>query len=169
MARRYDLATREAQRALALEPSLAVSRMLEALTSPLTGRPGCCADLTQDLHPALRTLCQYSQGQVAQAASVIDSLRRTLASGDRPATVSRHWILLRDIGLYYAWIAQGEEAVGWLERAFELSHNAVDFRILGAGILDQLREDRRFQLGMQRIRERMRERLQQERLRAQVR
>ena len=46
-----------------------------------------------------------------------------------------------------------------MDRAFTWSHNAVEFRVLASGVFDNVRDDPRFQAGLQQIRNRMGERL----------
>jgi tetratricopeptide (TPR) repeat protein len=162
--RSYDLVVRETQRALALEPGLAVPRMLEAIASLLMGQPEHGAELVRGLYPALWAMCQHSRGHTAEAAQAIDSLRNTLDTSDPTAATHSDMVAYRDIATYYAWIGESDEALSWLERAFALSHNAVDSRVFESGVFDNVRNDRRFRRGFEELRNQMHERLRQERL-----
>jgi TolB-like protein/tetratricopeptide (TPR) repeat protein len=155
---RYDVVIREAQRALALEPTLTVPYFLHALASLLDGRPDDCLNVLGDLSPGIRAMCQHSRGEVARSMQMLDSLQSTLGSTNEPASHAE-MLSYRDIAMFYAWVGDVDETLDWMERAVSWSHLAVDFRYIDSGIFDKVREDSSFQSGLERIRTRMKERL----------
>ena len=88
----------------------------------------------------------------------VDSLKSTLSSVAEPSDHAE-MVSYRDIATFYAWVGDVDEALAWMDRAFTWSHNAVEFRVLASGVFDKVRDDPRFQTGLQQIRNRMGERL----------
>ena len=155
---RYDFVIREAQRAVALEPTLTVPYFLHALANLLDGRPDDCLNVLGDLSPGIRAMCQHSRGEVSRSMQMLDSLQSTLGSTNEPASHAE-MLSYRDIAMFYAWVGDVDETLDWMERAVSWSHLAVDFRYIDSGIFDKVREDSSFQSGLERIRTRMKERL----------
>jgi len=89
---------------------------------------------------------------------LVDSLKSALSSDDEPRN-HIEMISYRDIGMFYAWAGEFDEALNWLERAFSWSHNAVDFRLLNSAVFDSARSDPNFKEGLDRVLNRVRERL----------
>jgi TolB-like protein/tetratricopeptide (TPR) repeat protein len=155
---RYDFVIQEAQRAVALEPTLTVPYFLHALANLLDGRPDDCLNVLGDLSPGIRAMCQHSRGEVSRSMQMLDSLQSTLGSTNEPASHAE-MLSYRDIAMFYAWVGDVDETLDWMERAVSWSHLAVDFRYIDSGIFDKVREDSSFQSGLERIRTRMKERL----------
>ena len=156
----YAVTIRESERALALEPTLTMPYFLQAVAHLLDGKPGDCLDLLGDSSPGLRAMCQYSRGEVTPSMQLVDSLKSALSSDDEPRN-HIEMISYRDIGMFYAWAGEFDEALNWLERAFSWSHNAVDFRLLNSAVFDSARRDPGFREGLDSILNRVRERLLQ--------
>jgi len=154
----YAVTIRESERALALEPTLTMPYFLQAVAHLLDGRSGDCLDLLGDSSPGLRAMCQYSRGEVTPSMQLVDSLKSALSSDDEPRN-HIEMISYRDIGMFYAWAGEFDEALNWLERAFSWSHNAVDFRLLNSAVFDSARSDPNFKEGLDRVLNRVRERL----------
>ena len=91
---------------------------------------------------------------------LVDSLKSALSSDDEPRN-HIEMISYRDIGMFYAWAGEFDEALNWLERAFSWSHNAVDFRLLNSAVFDSARRDTGFREGLDRVLDRVKERLLQ--------
>ena len=159
--RRYDVVIREAQGALALQPTVDVSRFYEALAYLLTRRFDDCTNVLGDAFPGLRAMCQHSRGNEAEAMQIIDSLKSALGSASEPSNQAE-MVLYRDIAMFYAWVGNVGEALSWFEPAFAWSHNAVQFEVMKSGIFDRVSEDPEFQSSLERIHTRARERLLQE-------
>ena len=155
---RYEVAIREAQRTITLEPTLVLPRFIQALANLLDRRPDACLNLLAESSPGLQAMCQYSRGEVAGSMEMLDSLKSTLGSTNEPASHAE-MLSYRDIAMFYAWIGDVDQTLDWLERGFAWSHNAVEFRFIDSGIFDKVREDSSFRSGLERIRTRMRERL----------
>ena len=160
-ARRYDVVIREAQGALALQPTVDVSRFYEALAYLLTRRFDDCLNVLGDTFPGLRAMCQHSRGNEDAAMQIVDSLKSALGSASEPRNQAE-MVLYRDIAMFYAWVGNVGEALSWFEPAFAWSHNAVQFEVMNSGIFDRVSEDPEFQSSLERIRARARERLLQE-------
>ena len=159
-ARRYDVVIREAQRALALQPTVDVSRFYEALAYLLTRRFDDCLNVLGDTFPGLRAMCQHSRGNEDAAMQIVDSLKSALGSASEPRNQAE-MVLYRDIAMFYAWVGNVGEALSWLEPAFAWSHNAVQFEVMNSGVFDRVSEDSAFQSGLERMQARIRERLLQ--------
>ena len=159
--RRYDVVIREAQGALALQPTVDVSRFYEALAYLLTRRFDDCLNVLGDTFPGLRAMCQHSRGNETAAMQIIDSLKSALGSASEPRNQAE-MVLYRDIAMFYAWVGNVGEALSWFEPAFAWSHNAVQFEVMKSGIFDRVSEDPEFQSSLERIHTRARERLLQE-------
>ena len=157
-ARRYDVVIREAQGALALQPTVDVSRFYEALAYLLTRRFDDCLNVLGDTFPGLRAMCQHSRGNEAEAMQIVDSLKSALGSASEPRNQAE-MVLYRDIAMFYAWVGNVGEALSWFEPAFAWSHNAIQFEVMNSGVFDRVTEDQDFQSSLERIRARIRERL----------
>ena len=145
---------------------LTVPRTLGAFAHLLMDQPERCAELARGGSPAVMAMCLYSQGETADAARIVDSIRTAVEEGVTPAaqTSTRAiWIPFRDLATYYAWIGDVERALSWLDRAFARSPNAVDFRIIESGIFDKVLADTRFRTGLENIRREVQNRVQRER------
>ena len=157
-ARRYDLAATAGQRALALEPTLALPRFLQALAHLLARRLDDCLNVLGDTFPGLRAMCQHSRGNEDAAMQIVDSLKSALGSASEPRNQTE-MVLYRDIAMFYAWVGNVGEALSWFEPAFAWSHNAIQFEVMNSGVFDRVTEDQDFQSSLERIRARIRERL----------
>ena len=157
-ARRYDFAATAAQQALALEPTLAVPRFLQALAHLLARRLDDCLNVLGDAFPGVRAMCQHSRGDETTAMQVVDSLKNALGPGNEPQN-HEEMVLYRDISMFYGWIGDPDESLAWLERAFSWSHNAIQFEVMNSGVFDRVSEDSAFQAGLERMQARIRERL----------
>jgi serine/threonine-protein kinase len=150
-ARRYDVTAQEADRALALAPSIVRVRTFQALGSLLLGSPMRCAALSLGPYVAVRAMCLYSLGRVQDASHVADSLATafTTASGGQasfsPVTAAQ------GLAEYYAWIGNVDESLAWLERAYAISPMGEDFMIIQSGVYDKVRDDVRFKSAIERI------------------
>ena len=157
---RYEVAIREAQRGIALQPTLVGRfRFYEALSHLLDMKPDACLEvLGESTSSGLRAMCQHSRGEVARSMEMLDSFKSALGSASEPSN-REEMLSYRDIAMFYAWIGEVDETLDWLDRAFLWSHNAVEFRLIDSAIFDEVREDSSFRSGLERIRTRMRERL----------
>ena len=163
-ARRYDVAAREAARALALEPGLMRAREHQALGDLLSGSADRCAGLSLGPYVGVRALCLHSLGRVLEAARIVDSLRAAFTAGTVADSNFSPVIAARGIAEYYAWTGNVEESLAWLERAYASSPEGEDFRVIASGLYDQVRNDPRFQAGLQQARTRIYHRVQRVRL-----
>ena len=142
-ARRYDLAARGAQQALALEPSLTSPRFYQGISHLLARRIDDCLNVLEGIFPGVQAMCQHSRGDEAGAMQTIDSLKTTLNSATDPQSHTE-MLVYRDIAMFYAWIGNADESLTWLERAFSWSHDAVGSELIDSGIFDRVSEDPKF-------------------------
>ena len=159
-ARRYDLAARGAQQALALEPRLTSPRFYQGISHLLARRIDDCLNVLEGTFPGVQAMCHHSRGDEAEAMQTIDSLKTTLNSATDPQSHTE-MMVYRDIAMFYAWIGNADESLTWLERAFSWSHDAVGSELIDSGIFDRVSQDPNFQSGLQRMQARIAERLRQ--------
>ena len=150
-ARRHDMASQEAERALVLEPSLVKAREQQALGDLLANRPARCTAQQLGPYVALRAMCLFSMGKVAEAAQIADSLRAVFTAGSAGDSSVSPVVVARGLAEYYAWTGTPGEALQWLERAYAISPEGEDFTVLASGLYDKVRDDPRFRSGLQRI------------------
>ena len=158
--RRNNAAATAAQRGLALGPTLELGRYIEALAHLLARKLDDCLNVLGDRYPGVGAMCQHSQGDEAAALQVIDSLKNTVSSTSEPQNHSE-MLSYRELAMFYAWVGNVDESLAWLERAFSWSHNAIQFEVMNSGVFDRVSEDSAFQSGLERMQERIRERLLQ--------
>src|SRR5712692_6088646 len=150
--RRYEVAEREAARAVALEPSLVAARMYQALGDLLSGNPDRCALASLGPYVGVRAMCLHSLGRVREATQIADSLRAALKAGTASDSSFSPVLATRGLAEYSAWTGSAEESLAWLERAYAISPEGEDWRIIASGLYDKVRNDPRFRAGLQRAR-----------------
>ena len=150
--RRYDVAQREAARTLALEPSLVAARMYQALGDLLSGNPDRCALASLGPYVGVRAMCLHSLGREREAAQIADSLRAALKAGTAGDSSFSSVLAVRGLAEYSAWTGNAEESLAWLERAYAISPEGEDLRIIASGLYDKVRDNPRFKAGLQRAR-----------------
>ncbi len=165
-ARRYDRATLEAERALALEPSLVRARDQQAMNYLLSGNARRCVTLQLGPYQAVRALCLHSLERGPEASQIADSLQAAFTAAKDGDSTSSPVIAARGLAQYYAWTGNAGESIAWLERAFAISPEGEDFAALASGLYDKVRDDPRFKTGLQRARARVYDRVQRARLEA---
>ncbi len=170
MAGQYHLAVFQSQQALTLAPSLSLPRTLAAYSELLLGSPENCVDWTIDGNPAVLAMCRYSLGQETEAQRTMDSIQAAVESSNiAPSSDRAAWIPYRDLATYYAWAGDGDRALVWLERAFAISPNGVDYRVLNSAVYDGARRNPAFQDELTRILREAMDRLRRERRATQIR
>jgi tetratricopeptide (TPR) repeat protein len=165
-ARRYDMAAREAERALALEPGLIKAREQQAVAALLSGNVHRCVMLSLGPYVGVRAMCLHSLGEVREAAQIADSLRAAFSRGTVADSNFRPVIAARGLAEYYAWTGNAGESLAWLERAYAISPEGEDFTLIASGIYDKIQNDPRFKAGLQRVHTEVYERVQRARIEA---
>jgi TolB-like protein/tetratricopeptide (TPR) repeat protein len=163
-ARRYNVAAQEAARTMALEPSLMRAREDEALGDLLAGKVERCARLVLGPHIAVRAMCLHSLGRLREAAQIADSLGAGFTAGTVGDSVFSPVLAARGLAEYYAWTGNAEQSLAWLERAYAISPEGEDLRVIASGLYDRVRNDPRFQAGLQRARTQIYDRVRRARL-----
>jgi tetratricopeptide (TPR) repeat protein len=151
VARRYDVAVREAERTVALEPSLMWARAVQGLSYLLSGNLDHCATLSLGPYAAVRAMCLHSLGRLQEATRIADSLRVAFMAGTSGDSIYGRAIAARGVAEYYAWTGNAEESIAWLQRAYAISPQGEDVRLITSGIYDKARNDPRFKAGLQQI------------------
>jgi len=150
VARRYDVALREARRAAVLETApLPLRIRFEGLALLLLGRPGECLTLDLAGQQPLKAMCLETLGRHREAATIVDSLAAAFRADHS------NWTTPELLGLYYAWIGDVEASLQWFEKGYR-----VQPRLVRSGLFDRVRNDARFQAGIERLTERNRARLE---------
>src|SRR3989442_634692 len=150
--RRYEVAEREAAGAVALEPSLVAARMYQALGDLLSGKPDRCALASLGAYVGVRAMCLHSLGRVREATQIADSLRAAFKAGTARSSSFSPVVSTRGLAEYSAWTGSAEESLAWLERAYAISPEGEDWRIIASALYDKVRNDPRFTAGLQRAR-----------------
>ena len=163
-ARRYDVAEQEAARTLALEPSLMRASQAQALSALLSGNADRCATLRLGPYAGVRAMCLYSLGRAREAAQIADSLRAAFTAGTGGGSIFSPVIAAQGLAQYYAWTGHVEESLAWLERAYAISPEGEQFLLIASGLYDKVRNDPRFQAGIQRVHTQIYDRVRRARL-----
>jgi serine/threonine-protein kinase len=148
-ARRYDVATQEAARSIALEPGLMLAHARRALADLLSGNTAGCATLGLGPYVGVRALCLYSSGRAQEAAQVADSVGSAFTAGTVGDSTFSPVLAAQGLAEYYAWTGNAAESLAWLERAYALSPEGEDSRVIASGIYDKVRSDPRFKAGVE--------------------
>jgi len=150
VARRYDIALREARRAGVLETApLPLRIRFEGLALLLLGRPGECVALDLGSQSHVKAMCLEALGRHGEAAAIVDSLAAAVRAG------GASWAAPEGLGMYYAWVGDVDESLHW----YEAAPRVVWPRMLRSGLFDRVRDDVRFRAGIARLTERTRARL----------
>ena len=165
-ARRYDVAAQEAARVLALEPGLIRARELLAVADLLSGHADRCATPSLGPYVGVRAMCLHSLGRLREAAQIADSLRAAFTAGTAGDSLFGSVLAARGLAEYYGWTGNAEESIAWLERAYVLSPTGEYFQSIASGLYDKVRNDPRFQAGLQRARTEIYDRVQRARRRS---
>jgi adenylate cyclase len=136
------VALRAAERANVLEPALMAPRLIRGLSLVLLERPDECLDIDLGEYAAVRAVCLHAAGREDAARVLMDSVEAH--PGPRPAALH--------IASYYAWTGNVTKALAALKNAYETSPNGLDYRVVASGIFDSVRQDPRFQAGIDAIR-----------------
>ena len=139
-ARRYLAAADAARRTLETEPTLRRPRQVEALALLLQGHAAKCASM--DLWPYLgvKALCLREVGREAEAAQLVDSLRRAADGPAEAGAVYSDVVLAQELATYYAWLGDGEQTLKFVRLAFERSPVGIDQRLIQSGLFDKVRK-----------------------------
>jgi len=153
-ARRPDLALTEARTAQVIDPTFPMSRLIEGASLVLLNRGAECEKVDLSAFPAVRALCLVSLGRQDEADAMTKSMKAAYAAGHHPSP--QHVGML---AAYDAYRGDVDGAITWLERSYELSPSAIDFRFLDSGLFDKVRGDPKWRAALKRVETRVRGRL----------
>jgi TolB-like protein len=149
---RYERALEEARAARSLQPELMLPRAIEARALLLSGRASECLGLDLGPHDGIRAMCLYELGRSVEATVIADSISRELSSGAVLDSIYSHVIRAEDLACYYAWTRDVDQAVTWMDIAFELSPSGVEPRVLESALFARVRTSPEFRREMERVR-----------------
>ena len=69
-------------------------------------------------------------------------------------------VVMEGLATYYGFRGNVAKATEWVERAFDLSPDPIDLRILDSALFDEVRNDSEFSEALQRVQQQARERVQ---------
>jgi serine/threonine-protein kinase len=160
---RYELALREADRALALAPDLPVAKATRAIALLVLGRADECVSLQLGPFEGLRALCLHESGEIVEASALVDSLSGTVLAGTFPDSIHGLANPAASIATYYGWIGDAEASLAWFERSVALSPATVIFWGLESDLLVKFPRDAAFWAGIERLRNDLRRRASERR------
>jgi len=109
-------------------------------------------------------MCLHSLGRLREAARITDSLRAAFTPETGGDSIFNPVIAAGGLAEYYAWTGNAGESLAWLERAYAMSPEGEDYTVIASGIYDKVRNDARFDAGLQRVRTQIYARIQRARL-----
>jgi tetratricopeptide (TPR) repeat protein len=151
--RKYDMAIEQARARLAQDPGDLVALALEGLALSAAGRSAECVGRAFGPWLAAEATCLYAAGLSTQAQQAADSLRGILLRGQ---FVTVHQFT--DLGTYYAWSGNSQEALRWIQRAADQTPMLIDW-VLSSGLYDKALANVEFRRGLEEVRKGMQERL----------
>ena len=156
-ARRYDLALEETRRAQSLMPDDPVTLLLRGYALLLSGDARGCLTLQLARWPGVRAMCLEELGRGREAQALADSMAAGLRAGTYP---SLHQYA--DLAALQARRGDVAGALAWLEEAGTVTP-MVHYWHLNSGLFDRVRGDSGFVAGIDRLEERIRARVEEER------
>lgn len=167
-ARDYPLAIREARTALDIQGDVMLPRSIQAIALILSDQAEECLNVDLGPHAGLRAICLHDLGRVEQAVAITDSLRAILRAGDQAHPEFTNVVPAGDLAAYLAWTGEPDRAIHWVHRAFALSPNGIDPRVLNSGIFESLLADAQLRREVAEIRDRVWTRVRGEWVEAEV-
>jgi TolB-like protein/tetratricopeptide (TPR) repeat protein len=155
----YEVTIAESREAYRLEEGLSLARAYEARALALTGRGEECLTLELGVYDSVRALCLHAIGRVDEAARLAESTAGRIGAGDQGTSDYMVDVLAQDVASYYGYVGNAEEAILWIEAAFDLSPSGVDERLLGSALFDPVRRAPGFAQELDGIRQRARARV----------
>src|SRR2546428_657830 len=146
--RRYEVAEREAAGAVALEPSLVAPRRYQALGDLLSGKPDRCALASLGAYVGVRAMCLHSLGRVRKATQFAASLGAGSKAGPPGDSGFGPGFVPRGRAEYSQCTESASGSLAWLERAYAISPEGEDWRIIASALYDKVRNDPRFTAGL---------------------
>jgi hypothetical protein len=143
-------------------------RYIRALALVLSDRPGECLEMDLGPHDGIRAICLHALGRTEEAAAIADSLRTFLRSGTQTDHDFTKVVQAGDLAAYLAWTGSPQRALPWIHRAYALSPNGIDTRVLESGVFDNLLNNSEMRREVEEIRSRVWARVQNELAEAEI-
>lgn len=158
----HALTLAEAREAHRLEPGLRMAEAVEARSLALLGRPAECLKLNLDVYAAVRAMCLHALGREGEAQELVAELERRSEAAEVVNPGFLNELVFEDVAVYHAFIGDADGAASWMRRAFDLSPNGVDMRLLGSALFDPVRQAPVFASTLTEVRSLAQERLRRE-------
>ncbi|MGD8496858.1 MAG: hypothetical protein PVF05_11760 [Gemmatimonadales bacterium] len=150
-----DLAIEQADEAGRLEPTLMLSRAIEARALLLAGRTADCLRMELGPHAGIRAACLHEAGRPAEARAIVDSLEAAIRADALDDSTYTAVVRAEDLATYYAWIGDADGATEWAITAYTMSPLGVEMRVVESPLFDRVRDDGRFSREVVRMRNRV--------------
>jgi serine/threonine-protein kinase len=147
---RHEDAVTYADVALELEPALMLPRVLKARSLVLLGRADQCLEMDLGPHQGTRALCLWARGDVEEATRMVESLASDFPAP--PSEAFRPVLVAEDLAVFYGYSGNAQEALRWIEAAYDQSPTGVELRVLESDLFDPVRETPGFQSAVDRMR-----------------
>jgi tetratricopeptide (TPR) repeat protein len=147
---RHEEAVTYADVALELEPALMLPRVLKARSLVLLGRVDQCLEMDLGPHQGTRALCLWARGDREEARRMVESLASDFPSS--PSEEFRPVLVAEDLAVFYGFSGNAQEALRWIEAAYDQSPTGVELRVLESDLFDPVREAPGFQTEVDRMR-----------------
>lgn len=145
--RRFDLALQESERALTLEPSLNTAKFSRVLALLLSERYQECLSVDPGPHLAIRAMCLHAVGRAGAEEALVAEVLSTVEDGNGNELGTSTATLMRDLSLYFAWVGDFDESMGFMGRVFDSTPYGMDFRLWMSGIFDPMKAQASFLSG----------------------
>ena len=159
----YEATIEESRAALQHEPAMVFATAAQGRALALLGRGDECLDLDLGVYDAVRAICLQSIGQEEDARAVATQAASSLDAGGMANSLYSGEVVAADLAAYYGYVGDAEEALHWIDVAFELSPAGVDVRILDSALFQPLGDDEAFRTELARIRQDARARMNYQR------
>lgn len=139
--RLYDLVIEEALEVLRREATMTLATAFQGWALALLGRGEECLGLDFGVYDLVRAVCYEAAGRGTEGLDMVQaaetSLESTVSGGDYLVDL----VAIQGLATYYGFVGNVAKATEWLVRAFDLSPDPIDVRILGSALFDEVRDD----------------------------
>ena len=146
---RHREAVDYSDRALELEPTLMLPRVIKARSLVLLGRADECLRMELGPHEGTRALCLWASGDREAAEERIAALAAAYPRNTAPFSPV---LDAEDLAVFHGFTGDATEALRWIETAYDASPTGVELRVLESDLFDPVREAPGFRSTVDRLR-----------------
>jgi tetratricopeptide (TPR) repeat protein len=170
----YERVILESGEALQRDSTMTMATAFQGWAHALLAQGEDCLDLDFGVYALVSAICLDVAGRESEGLAMIQDAEASLETGSG-GDYLEDVVTVQGLATYYGFVGDVAKAAEWVERAFDLSPDPIDVRILGSALFDKVRDDpddpdddTRFSEALERGRQLARERVQagRERLRA---